>query len=79
MNQPFQQWAVLRNGKRVRVDEYIPTVVGEIHMPLVDLPLRMPVVRLLDASLVVSSAIALDDDELPTLEAYGRHADAPVR
>ena len=72
MTQPFQQWTVLPHGKLVQVDEGILTVVGEIHMPLMDLPRRMTVVRLADASLVVFSAIALDEDEMSALEAYGR-------
>ena len=72
MTQPFQQWTVLPHGKLVQIDENILTVVGEIHMPLVDLPRRMTVVRLADASLVVFSAIALDEDEMSALEAYGR-------
>ena len=74
MTQPFQQWTVLPHGKLVQVDEGILTVVGEIHMPLMDLPRRMTVVRLADASLVVFSAIALDEDEMSALEAYGRPA-----
>ena len=74
MTQPFQQWTVLPHGKLVQVDEGILTVVGEIHMPLMDLPRRMTVVRLVDASLVVFSAIALDPDEMSALEAYGRPA-----
>ena len=74
MTQPFQQWTVLPHGKLVQVDENILTVVGEIHMPLMDLPRRMTVVRLADASLVVFSAIALDEHEMYALEAYGRPA-----
>lgn len=74
MTQPFQQWTVLPHGKLVQVDEGILTVVGEIHMPLMDLPRRMTVVRLVDASLVVFSAIALNPDEMSALEAYGRPA-----
>jgi len=72
MTKPFQQWTVLPHGKLVQVDENILTVVGEIHMPLMDLPRRMTVVRLADASLVIFSAIALDEDEMSALEAYGR-------
>ena len=74
MTKPFQQWTVLPHGKLVPIDESILTVVGEIHMPLMDLPRRMTVVRLVDASLVVFSAIALDEDEMTALEAYGRPA-----
>jgi hypothetical protein len=43
-------------------------------MPLTDLPRRMTVVRLADSRLVVWSAIALDEDEMAALEAYGRPA-----
>jgi hypothetical protein len=74
MTKPFQQWTVLPHGKLVPIDDNILTVVGEIHMPLMDLPRRMTVVRLADASLVVFSAIALDEDEMSAIEAYGRPA-----
>lgn len=72
MTKPFQQWTVLPHGKLVQVDQNILTVVGEIHMPLMDLPRRMTVVRLASGRLVVFSAIALDEDEMSALEAYGR-------
>jgi hypothetical protein len=72
MTQPFQHWKVLPHGKLSQLDDNILTVVGEIHMPLMDLPRRMTVVRLNDARLVVFSAIALDEDEMAALEAYGR-------
>lgn len=72
MTKPFQQWTVLPHGKLDQFDANILTVVGEIHMPLMDLPRRMTVVRLADARLVVFSAISLDDDEMVALEAYGR-------
>ena len=74
MTKPFQAWTVLPHGKLVQVDDNLLTVVGEIHMPLMDLPRRMTVVRLNDSRLVVFSAIALDEDEMTSLEAYGRPA-----
>ncbi len=74
MTEPFQHWTVLPHGKLVQIDENILTVVGETHMPLMDLPRRMTVVRLVDASMVVFSAIALDEDEMSALEAFGRPA-----
>jgi hypothetical protein len=74
MTKPFQHWTVLPHGKLVQVDENILTVVGEIHMPLMDLPRRMTVARLADTRLVVYSAISLDEDEMAALEAYGRPA-----
>ena len=72
MTKPFQQWTVLPHGKLAQIDDNILTVVGEIHMPLMDLPRRMTVVRLNDSRLVVFSAIALDEDEMASLEAYGQ-------
>jgi len=74
MTKPFQQWTVLPHGKVAQIDDNILTVVGEIHMPLMDLPRRMTVVRLDDARLVVFSAVALDGDEMTALEAFGRPA-----
>ena len=74
MTKPFQQWKVLPHGKLSQVDDNILTVVGEIHMPLMDLPRRMTVVRLADSRLVVYSAIALDEDEMAALESYGSPA-----
>ena len=74
MTKPFQHWTVLPHGKLMQVDDNILTVVGEIHMPLMDLPRRMTVVRLADARLVVYSAIALDEAEMAALDAYGRPA-----
>ena len=74
MTKPFEQWTVLPHGKLVQVDDNILTVVGEIRMPLMDLPRRMTVVRLIDSRLVVFSAVALDEDEMAALEAFGRPA-----
>jgi len=74
MTQPLQQWKVLPHGRLAAVDDNILTVTGEIHMPLTDFPRRMTVVRLQDSRLVVFSAIALDEDEMASLEAYGRPA-----
>jgi hypothetical protein len=74
MTKPFQQWTVLPHGKVAQIDDSILTVVGEIHMPLMDLPRRMTVVRLNDSRLVVFSAVALDGDEMTALEGFGRPA-----
>jgi hypothetical protein len=74
MTKPFRRWTVLPHGKLVQVDESMMTVVGKMPMPLMDLPRRMTVVRLVDSRLVVFSAIALDEDEMAALEAFGRPA-----
>jgi hypothetical protein len=71
MSKPLQQWKVLPHGKLTQLDDNILTVTGDIHMPLMDLPRRMTVVRLGDARLVVFSAIALDEDEMSALEDWG--------
>src|SRR6476661_1537254 len=74
MTRPYQHWNVLPHGKLSRIDDRILTVVGEIRMPLMNLPRRMTVVRLGDSRLVIWSAIALDDDAMATLEAFGHPA-----
>src|SRR5262245_25342456 len=74
MTRPFREWKVLPHGKLSQLDDNILTVVGEIRMPLMNLPRRMTVVRLSDGRLVVFSAIALDEEEMAALEAWGRPA-----
>lgn len=74
MTQPYTHWHVLPHGKLSAVDEGVLTVVGQIRMPLMTLPRRMTVVRLNDSRLVVWSAIALDEQEMATLEAFGHPA-----
>ena len=69
-----EHWKVLPHGKLTPIDDGILAVVGQIHMPLMDLPRRMTVVRLRDGRLVIWSAIALDETEMATLEAAGRPA-----
>ena len=74
MTKPYQHWNVLPHGTLVEIDDGILTVVGQISMPLTNLPRRMTVVRLSDSRLVVWSAIALDEKEMATFDAYGRPA-----
>jgi hypothetical protein len=74
MTKPDQHWKVRPHGKLTRIDDGILTVVGEIAMPLGTLPRRMTVVRLSHGQLVIWSAIALDTQEMATLEAFGRPA-----
>lgn len=71
MTKPFTEWTVLPHGKLARVDDNLLSVVGNIHMPIGDFPRRMTVVRLQDSRLVIFSAIALDEDEMDALEAFG--------
>jgi hypothetical protein len=74
MPKPFKEWTVLPHGRLTPVDDKMLTVVGDLHMPFGDFPRRMTVVRLLDSRLVIFSAIALDDDEMRTLESFGKPA-----
>jgi hypothetical protein len=70
----LQQWKVLPHGNLDKVDDKVMTVVGQIHMPLMDLPRRMTVVRLAGSRLVIFSAIALDEAQMSAIEAFGRPA-----
>jgi hypothetical protein len=74
MSKPLEHWKVLPHGKLTEIDANILTVVGDLHMPFTELPRRMTVVRLDDGGLVVFSAIALDEDEMRAIEAYGTPA-----
>jgi hypothetical protein len=72
MTAPFKEWTVLPHGRLTRVNERILAVVGELKMPLLELPRRMTVVRLKSGGLVVFSAIALQEPDMAELEAFGR-------
>ncbi len=74
MTAPFKEWTVLPHGKLTRINERIVEVVGELKMPLLELPRRMTVVRLNTGGLVVFSAIALREPDMAELEALGRPA-----
>ena len=74
MSRTLEEWKVLPHGKLTQVNDDILTVVGEIGMPLMKLPRRMTLVRLRDGRLVVFSAIALDEEEMRRIEAFGTPA-----
>ena len=74
MARPLQQWKVLPHGKPTYIGKNLLTVTGDVHMPLMDLSRRMTVVRLHDGRLAIYSAIALDEDEMVALEAWGTPA-----
>ena len=71
MPKPFEEWTVLPHGKLSRIDDNLLTVVGSLHMHVGDFPRRMSVVRLQGGKLVIFSAIALHEDEMKQLEAFG--------
>ena len=74
MPRPFEHWKVLPHDALVEVEDGILTVTGDVPMPLAHLKRRMTIVRLRDQRLVVYSAIALDEDEMARIEAYGELA-----
>jgi hypothetical protein len=74
MSKPFTHWKVLPHGQLTQLEDRILTVVGDIQMPLVDFPRRMTIVRLADGRLAVFNAIALDEDEMARIEAFGTPA-----
>jgi hypothetical protein len=74
MTAPFKEWTVLPHGNPTRINDRIVTVVGELKMPLLELPRRMTVVRLTSGDLVIFSAIALREPDMTELEAFGRPA-----
>ncbi len=71
MPKPFKEWTVLPHGTLTRVEENILSVTGTLHMPLGEVNRRMTVVRLRGGELIIHSAIALDEAEMRTLEAFG--------
>ncbi len=70
----FDTWTVLPHGKLTPLDRDLLTVVGDLHMPIGDVPRRMTVVRLQGGRLVIYSAIALDEEEMGKLELFGAPA-----
>jgi hypothetical protein len=74
MPAPHLTWTVLPHGELTPVDDGVLTVVGKIGMPMGQLDRRMTVVRLGDGRLVIFSAIALEEDEMERLEAFGTPA-----
>ncbi|MBC8025003.1 MAG: hypothetical protein H7Y89_03345 [Steroidobacteraceae bacterium] len=74
MTAPFKEWTVLPHGKLTRINERIVEVVGELKMPLLELPRRMTAVRTKSGGLVIFSAIALLEPDMAELEAFGRPA-----
>jgi hypothetical protein len=74
MTAPFKEWTVLPHGKLTRINERMLAVVGELKMPLMELPRRMTVVRLKSGGLAIFSAIALREPEMAELEAFGKPA-----
>jgi hypothetical protein len=74
MSAPLEHWKVLPHGPLTAVDDNLWTVTGTIHLPVGDFERRMTIARLRDGGLVVYNAIALAEDEMARLDAFGRMA-----
>ena len=74
MSAPLTAWKVLPHGRLIEVAPDILTVTGAIHMPIGDFPRRMTIVRLNDRRLVIFNAVALDEEEMRQIEAFGEPA-----
>jgi hypothetical protein len=72
MAAPHQEWTVLAHERPYALDDNILTVIGHIKMPAGDLPRRMTAVRLRDGRLVIFSAIALNEEGMSEVEAFGQ-------
>jgi len=71
MGKPLREWKVFPHGPLVELEPDILTVVGEIQMPLMEFPRRMTLLRLKDGGVVVFNAIALEEDLMARIEAFG--------
>ena len=74
MSAPLEHWKVLPHGPLTPVDSNLWTVTGTLRMPVGEFERRMSVARLHDGGLVVYSAIALDEEQMGRLDAFGRMA-----
>lgn len=70
MTAPHQNWQILPHGKLTPLEDNILTVVGQIKMLAGELPRRMTAVRRRHGGLVIFSAIALDENEVKTLNKF---------
>ena len=74
MSAPLTEWKILPHGRLTEIAPDILTVTGAIHMPIGDFPRRMTIVRLRDRRLVIFNAVALDEEEMRRIEAFGEPA-----
>jgi hypothetical protein len=74
MPKPNHEWKVLPHGPLREIDPDIHVVEGEIPMPLLNLPRRMTIIRLVGGDLLIWSAISLEEEEMETIERRGRPA-----
>jgi len=68
---PLKKWEVLPHDRLTAIEDSILTVEGELKMAVGRMHRRMTVVRLHDKRLIIYSAVALDEDEMQTIEKFG--------
>lgn len=74
MTAPHEEWTVLPHGRLQQIDDSVLIVTGTIKMPIGTFERRMSVVRLSDGTLVLYSPVALDEEQMQRIEAFGRPA-----
>lgn len=74
MPAPLLEWKVLPHGPLVNVADNIITAEGEVHTPVGSIHRRMTIVRLRDGRLIVWSAVSLDEEQMQSIERFGRPA-----
>ncbi|MBV9991721.1 MAG: hypothetical protein JOZ72_10545 [Alphaproteobacteria bacterium] len=74
MTAPHEEWTVLPHGRLQRIDDRILIVTGTIKMPIGSFERRMSVVRLNDGTLAFYSPVALDEEQMSQIDAFGRPA-----
>jgi hypothetical protein len=71
MPKALESWTVLPHGQLIQLEENLLFVTGTLKMPFAELPRCMTIARLPDERLVIYSAVALDEDEMRRVEAFG--------
>ena len=74
MSSAMKEWKVQPHGPLVNVADNIITAEGDVHMPVGTIHRRMTIVRLRDGRLVVWSAVSLDEEQMQSIERFGRSA-----
>lgn len=74
MTKPHETWTVLPHGTLTSLEENLMTVTGTVEMPFGRFERRMTIARPGSGDLVVFSPIALAEEEMQKIEAFGRPA-----
>lgn len=74
MTKPHETWTVLPHGTLTSLEDNLMTVTGTVEMPFGKFERRMTIARPRSGDLVVFSPIALAEEEMQKIEAFGRPA-----